>query len=212
MIDAMLRAQSAADWKVLVDHTSSHGRVVTHIRGIMLVKSVENLRKAGHFERYAAHASPALRQTIEFTLAASWVPIDVCEAHYAACDQLGLSESEIERLGEMLGEEIGASMMGLLLKSTRSAGVESTWASLKQCGRFWDRAYQGGGVTLLQAGPKDSVMEYHGISLAKSRHWRMGARAFWLGISRLAARKAYVKLVRPREADAHRIAFAGSWV
>jgi hypothetical protein len=212
MIDCMLRARAGAELKVLVDHTSSHGAAVTHMRGMLLVKSVENLRKAGLFERYAVNLTPKLREQIEFTLAASWVSVDICEAHYAACDRLALSESEIERLGEMMGEDIGGTMMSVIIKTTRGAGVESTWAALKQCGRFWDRAYQGGGVTLLQAGPKDSVMEFHGLPLAKSRHWRMGSRAFWLGLSRLTARTAYVKLVRPREPDPNRVAIAGSWV
>jgi hypothetical protein len=208
----MLQGHSAVGSKILVDHISSQGAAVTHMRGLMLVKSVENLRTAGLFERYAANLTAALREQIEFTLAASWVPIELCEAHYAACDHLGLSESEIERLGSLMADGIGGTLMSVILKSSRNAGVESAWGALKQCGRFWDRVHQGGGVTLMQAGPKDSVMEYHGIPLAKSRHWRMGARAFWLGIARLTSRTAYIKLVRPREPSSDRIAFAASWV
>jgi hypothetical protein len=202
----------AAAVTVLVDHMSSQGPKVTHMRGILLVKSVDNLRASGLFERYAAVLPPELREQVEFALAASWVSIDLCEAHYAACDRLGLSDSEVERLGGLMAQGIGNTMMSTLLKTTRQAGVESNWTALKQCGRFWDRSYLGGGVTLMQVGPKDSLMEFHGIPLAKSRHWRMGARAFWLGIAQITARSAYVRLTAPREADAQRVAFAGSWV
>jgi hypothetical protein len=208
----MLSRRSDTALSVLVDHMSSQGPRVTHMRGLLLVKSVENLRAAGLYARYAAILDPIVREQVEFSLAASWVPIDVCEQHYAACDRLGLNDSEIERLGALMAEGIGNTMMSALLKSTRAAGVESNWTALKQCGRFWDRTHIGGGVTLMQVGPKDSIMEYHGISLAKSRHWRMGARTFWLGIARLAARSAYVRLIPPREADPNRVAFSGSWV
>jgi hypothetical protein len=208
----MVTKRGGAAATVLVDHMSSQGPKVTHMRGILLVKSIENLRSAGLFERYAGTIEASLREQVEFSLASSWVPIELCEEHYAACDRLGLGDAEIERLGVLMAQEIGNTMMSVLLKSTRQAGVESNWSALKQCGRFWDRSYIGGGVTLLQAGPKDSIIEFHGISLAKSRHWRMASRAFWLGLGQITTRSAYVKLTLPREADAHRIAFAGSWV
>jgi hypothetical protein len=196
----------------LVDHTSGQGPKVTHMRGLLLMKSLENLRAAGLFERYADTLAPSLRSQVEFTLAASWAPIALCEEHYAACDRLGLGESEIEQLGTQMAESIATTMMASLLKSTRQAGLENQWTALKQCARFWDRAYLGGGVTLIQAGPKDSIMEFHGTPLAKSRHWRMGARAFWLGIGQSITRTVYIRLVSPREPDPHRIAFAASWV
>jgi hypothetical protein len=207
----MLARQNGA-LTLLVDHTSAEGPKVTHMRGILLVKSVENLRGAGLFERYARIIDPALRERVEFALASSWVPIELCEEHYAACDRLGLTDSEIERLGALMAESISNTMMSVILKATRQAGVESVWPALKQCGRFWDRSYRGGGVVLMQAGPKDSVMEFHGLSLAKSRHWRMGARAFWLAIAQVTSRTAYVRLVPPRASDPLRVAFAGSWV
>lgn len=197
---------------MIVDHTSPQGPKVTHMRGILLVKSVENLRSAGLFERYLRILDPALREQVEFALATSWIPIELCQEHYATCDRLGLSDAEIEKLGAQMAQAIGSTMLSTIIKSTRQAGVESVWPALKQCGRFWDRSYMGGGVTLMQAGPKDSVMEFHGLSLAKSRHWRMGARAFWLGIAQVTSRSAYVKLVPPRSADPLRVAFAGSWV
>jgi hypothetical protein len=207
----MLARQNGA-LTLLVDHTSAQGPKVTHMRGILLVKSIENLRAAGLFERYVSTLDSALREQVEFALATSWVPIELCAEHYAACDRLELNDSEIERLGALMAESIGKTMMSVILKATRQAGVESVWPALKQCARFWDRSYVGGGVTLMQAGPKDSVMEFHGLSLVKSRHWRMGARAFWLGIAQVTSRSAYVRLVPPRAADPLRIAFAGSWV
>jgi hypothetical protein len=86
------------------------------------------------------------------------------------------------------------------------------WTILKQNDRLWDRMYQGGGVTVIKAGPKDLILENHGISLAESRHFRAAYRAYWVALGRLSAKSVYVKLIAPREPHPHRIAFAGSWV
>ncbi len=191
---------------------SSQGPKVTHMRGLLLVKSVDNLRAAGLFERYAEGLDPTYKHQVLFTLASSWVPIEICDAHYAACDRMGLADSEIDRLGGLMSEGIAGTLMSAMLKATRRAGGESYWAALKQCGRIWDRSFLGGGVTLLQAGPKDSLLEHHGLSLVKSRYWCVAARAFWASVAEMTSRKAYVKIVPPHKPDPNSIAFAGSWV
>jgi hypothetical protein len=197
---------------LLVDHTSSHGAEVTQIRGILLVKSVENLRAAGLFERYAAQLTPSLREQVEFAIASSWIPIEVAEEHYAACDRLGLTEQEIDRLGTLMAGSIGGTLMSALIKTTRGAGLDGMWTALKQCDRLWDRRYIGGGVTVIQTGPKDLILENHGISLAKSRHWRSGLRSYWLALGKLMTNVVYITPVRARQPHPHRVALAGSWV
>ncbi|HEX6242418.1 MAG TPA: hypothetical protein VFZ61_16010 [Polyangiales bacterium] len=208
----MLSARPSGPYTVVVDHQSSHGPEVTHIRGILLVKSLENLRKAELFERYAAELSDTLRNQIEGTMATSWVPVELAEEHYAACDRLALNEPTIERLGALMAESMDSSVMSTLLKTTRQAGVESMWSALKQTDRLWDRLYQGGKTTLLQLGPKDLILEHHGISLAKSRHFRAGLRAYWVALGQMMTKVVYVKLIRPRVPHPHSIALAGSWV
>ena len=208
----MLQARPSGPSTVVVDHQSSHGPEVTHIRGIVLVKSLENLRKAELFERYAAELDSSVRAQIEGAMASSWIPVGLAEEHYAACDRLALNEATIERLGALMAESMDNTVMSTLLKTTRQAGVESMWSALKQCDRLWDRLYQGGRTTLLQLGPKDLILEHHGIPLAKSRHFRAGLRAYWVALGQMMTKVVYVKLVRPRMAHPHSIALSGSWV
>jgi hypothetical protein len=198
--------------EVVVDHVSAHGPNVTHMRGIVLVKSIENLRLAGLEERYLRELEPDLHEPMRFLIAASWVPIDLAMAHYAACDRMRLDDRATEELGSLMANSMGGTLFNSLLRTTRNAGIESLWSVLKQNDRLWDRMYQGGGVTVIKTGPKDLVLENHGISLATSRHFRAAYRAYWIGLGRLLARVAYVKLIAPREPHPHRIAFAGSWV
>ncbi len=196
---------------MLIDHVSSHGPTVSCIRGILLVKSVENLRQAGLFERYARELESGYREQLEFAIAASWLPIAVGEAHYAACDRMQLGDAEIEHLGRLMAVSMGSTLMSTLLKVTRQAGVENMWSALKQNDRIWDRMYQGGAVTLIQTGPKDLMLEHRGIPLAQSSYWRAALRAYWLALGKLMTNAVYVKQIRPRHAHPHSVAFAGSW-
>ena len=198
--------------EILVDHVSPHGPNVTHIRGIILTKSIENLVGAGLHERYLRELEPELHEPMRFVIAASWVPVDLARAHYAACDRLRLSDRTIEELGSLMAASMGSTLFASLLRAVRSAGMDNLWTALKQNDRLWDRMYQGGGVTVIKLGPKDLTLENHGISLAESRHFRAGYRAYWVALGSLFAKAAYVKFVAPREPHPHRIAISGSWV
>lgn len=196
----------------MVDHVSPHGPNVTHIRGLILTKSMENLVRAGLHERYLRELEPELHQPMRFVIASSWVPIGLARAHYVACDRMKLGDRATEELGSLMAASMSSTLFASLLRTVRSAGLDSLWTVLKQNDRLWDRMYQGGGVTVIKLGPKDLILENHGISLAESRHFRAGYRAYWSALGALVAKAAYVKLVAPREPHPHRIAIAGSWV
>jgi hypothetical protein len=198
--------------EIVVDHVSAHGPSVTHIRGLILTKSIENLTQAGLSERYLRELPSDLHETMRFVIASSWVPIELARAHYEACDRMKLGDRTTEELGELMAASMSGTLFASLLRTTRSAGMESLWTALRQNDRLWDRMYQGGGVTVIKLGPKDLILENHGISLAESRHFRAAYRAYWLALGRLFAKAVFVKLVAPREAHPHRIALAGSWV
>jgi hypothetical protein len=198
--------------EIVVDHVSPHGPNVTHMRGIVLTKSMENLVRAGLKDRYLRELDPELHEPMRFVIASSWVPIDLARAHYDACDRMRLGDRTTEELGELMAASMGGTLFASLLRATRSAGMESLWTVLKQNDRLWDRMYQGGGVTVIKHGPKDLTLENHGISLAESRHFRAAYRAYWVALGRLFAKAAYVKMVAPREPHPHRIALSGSWV
>jgi hypothetical protein len=198
--------------EIVVDHVSPHGPNVTHIRGIVLTKSMENLVRAGLKDRYLRELEPELHESMRFVIASSWVPIELARAHYGACDRMRLGDRTTDELGELMAASMGGTLFASLLRATRSAGMESLWTVLKQNDRLWDRMYQGGGVTVIKLGPKDLTLENHGISLAESRHFRAAYRAYWAALGQLFAKAAYVKIVAAREPHPHRIALSGSWV
>jgi hypothetical protein len=145
----------------------------THVRSTLIQSSVNVLRSMGYFERYRAHLDPAHVEAILQTLAPTWLPIAVGEAHYAACDALGLGPSELLRIGEIVGDRIQGTFLATLAKGARAAGV-TPWFLLAYFDRLWARLLQGGSVELSKAGPKDALIEVRSCALTRFEYFRVG--------------------------------------
>jgi hypothetical protein len=207
----MLPARANGDL-VLVDHTSPHGKTATHMRGTMLVNSIDNLRAVGVYEQYCALLPAAQRDHILFAIATSWVPMELALLHYETCEQLDLDELTRRRVAELMAERVARTFFSALLKTVRIAGVSSFILALKQNDRLYDRMYQGGRVRVLQTGPKDFVLENHGLPLVQNRYWRVAYQHYLTAVVQMFTKTAYLKQVRPEQPDPHAIAFAGCWV
>ena len=198
--------------EIVVDHVSSEGPTVTHMRGLMLVSSLANLRAAGFFPRYLDNLPPMHREGILYAIASSWVPIELVLAHYQTIDRLNLDQAQVRQLGELMARKVSESILSFALRTLRDAGVETIWKLLGQQDRIWDRMYQGGGVTVLKTGPKDVVLENHGLPLLESRYFRAAHVEYLRAVSSMFTKVVFTKQVRARVPHPHRIAIAGSWV
>jgi hypothetical protein len=198
--------------RVVCEHVHAHGPTVTHVRGMLIASARENLREIGVFDRYAQTLPGGMRDAVLYALASSWLPVEVALAHYHTCDQLELTPDQITRLGELSANRMIDTFFGRALKVAREVGAESYWALLEQNARVYDRMYQGGGVTVLQTGPKDMYLENIGQPLSTCRFWRLLYLAYMEAIGRAFAKASYVKLVKPRATSANAIAISGSWV
>lgn len=197
---------------LLVDHVSAHGPTVTHVRGTMLVNSRENLRELELYDNYVAKLPSNVRDQLLQTLASSWVPVDLAMIHYQTLDELMLDAAQITRMGERTAERVLDTFLGSALRIARDMGADSYWMLLKQNARIFERMYQGGRVVVMQTGPKDVLIENHGLPMATSRYFRTAFHAYMAAIGRAFVRVSFIKLVRPRVAHPHTIAVAGSWV
>lgn len=204
--------QTRATGRVLIDHLRAEQPNVTHVKGLVLANSLEVLKQSGHFERYRGLLAEPFHDAVLYAIAASWVPIEAAVAHYEACDQLMLSDAELEQSGTRIAQRVAETFLGTVFRTTRKAGMESFWFVVKQSDRFWERAYQGGGCTVIQTGPKDVIVEWHGLPLVKSRHFRVAQRFYTRGLASLFCSRAFVKTVPPRTPHPHRLATSISWV
>lgn len=178
----MLPRVNSARGTVVVDYRAPEGPIATHVRSTLLSSSVQTLRELGHFERYSALMPPTERELILLTLAPTWLPMSVAETHYGACEALKLADSEVERMGQAVSQRFMGTFLQTFVRSSRSVGG-SPWVPIKQYGRLWARIWQGGSVRVLEQGPKDAVIESHGLSVARGRYFSHA----YMGVIRAAA-------------------------
>jgi hypothetical protein len=196
----------------LVEYVSPYGKTVTHIRGIMFVDAIENLRAAGVLPRYESRIANRHLCAISEALATTWIPVEHVVAHYAACDELSMSDAQMNLIGARIAKRISSTFFAGLVRRARGAGVESFRFALSHNDKLAERMYMGGKVSVVVTGPKDAVVETSGLPFATSRCFRTGFVAFGEAIAATFCKAAVVRLARPRTADPHCLSLAYSWV
>ena len=198
--------------RVLIDHTSRDGPMVTHVRGIVLANSIANLRRIGVYEEYEKHIPSADLDVILSTVAASWVPVVHVVAHYRACDLLGLTRSSFDEIGAAAAERVTKTFMAGFLRRAKGWGIDGMRLSVVHLPKLNERLFKGGRCTIIELGPKEVHIERHGLPFAHCRAYREGYLAFTQAIAALFSDVVYVKPVRPRVPDDDGLAIRVSWV
>lgn len=210
----MLQAQRLRfEPEILVDYTSPEGAHVSGVRGMLLQGRLKQLRESGYWDDYLPRLSPAHRTTLLEALASAWVPVEAVAAHFAALDEMGLSEAQLIRFAEPLAATLFESLFAGVLRAVRQAGVDAgIWMGLRQGDRVWNRMYHGGGCKVIQVGPKDAIVEISGLPYARSRCFRVMHCGFLRGVIAMTAKTSVVKATPSRDARPDRLAVSISWV
>jgi hypothetical protein len=173
---------------------------VRGIRTTVIVGSFAVLRERGLFDAYAAALSPESRENLVHVVAGTWIPLELALAHYAACDSLALAPDTIAQMGRGVFDRIRGTLLGTAVRMARQAGV-TPWTVLPHLQRFWDRAYQGGGLSVTKLGPKEGRGDVIQARICESIYFRHALRGLLAGVLELFCRKAYVSLL-PVQASA----------
>jgi hypothetical protein len=162
------------------------------VRGTLLVSSRAQLRRAGLFEAYRCHLSESARTTLDGSIAASWIPIDIAHAHFAAVDALDLLESDILAFTRLAGEQQHHVFLSTALRLVRATGL-TPWTALPAFSKIWDRVFEGGALGIQQTGPKDARVIVAAHPLLRHRCHRIGARSHIELALSFCAKHAYVR-------------------
>jgi hypothetical protein len=168
---------------------------VTAVKHLVLQSSLKHLQERGHFERYKALVDPAVLERLQTGVASEWTPIDVADAHYAACDNMLLDDQEIANVGQATGDRL---QRILLVSATKKSGAaeRDVWSAGGQLHRLWGRNYQGGSLQIVKLGEKEKLLEIRGLQLNRYRYFRcaqltvMTANYEALGVRSTSARIA----------------------
>jgi hypothetical protein len=167
---------------------------VRAIRSTVIVGSYAVLKERGLFDKYAAALPPESRELLVNIVVGAWIPIDLGLAHYAACDALALPPDTIAQMGRGTFDRIRGTLLGTTVRMAREAGV-TPWTVLPHLQRFWDRAYQGGGLRITKIGPKEARGEVVQARLCDSVYFRHALRGLLVGVLELFCQKAYISIL-----------------
>jgi hypothetical protein len=74
------------------------------------------------------------------------------------------------------------------------------WTLLPHLQRFWERGYDGGGLSVARMGPKEARVELTQCSLAESRYFRNAVRGLFGTVLQLFCTRAYMQeIAGPRQ-------------
>lgn len=183
---------------------------VRSCRSTVILGSMAALREAGHFDAYQAALPPELRETLVFTVAGVWLPVEAARAHYRACDSLALSSDTQAELGQATLARTKGALLGTALRVAKDAGV-TPWSVLPHFQRFWLRGYDGGAIRVTRLGPKEAQLEVTECVLLESRYYRNALRGHTRGILDVLCRKAYLH-ERPSSGPSSSATYRAQWV
>jgi hypothetical protein len=141
------------------------------VRGSLIASSLQTLRKLDLFDRYIGHLPAERHEEVLYVLAASWVPLDIAMAHYAACDAMQLTEAELHEIGTHVSQRIMGTFLGTLIRTTTSLVASGT--VLRHYPRLWDRLLMGGSCSVHMLTPKDARIESRGVAMFRYRYFRV---------------------------------------
>ena len=170
----------------------SHGGVIRHIRSTVLCSSVTELRARGLFDRYRAIVPDAAAEQILSAVAATWMPIATAEAHFGACELLGVSGNDVFEMGRASGQRLQQSVANAFLLLARGVGV-TPLAIFPTYARVWGRHFDGGTVIVERVGPKDVVLAIREQPLMRYAYFRHGFRGMTDAVVRMFAQTVYVR-------------------
>lgn len=185
--------------RVLLDHTSPNGPVMRHVRGTLLASSLQTLRELGFYERYVKLLPVQHHEAVLFGVASTWLPLEVAEAHYGACDALELDDTEIIAVGEAVSKRLMGTFLGTLMRTGRGVGATpSPWLVLCQYHRVCERVLDGGRFMVTEVGPKDAVVQTRGLSLFRFRYFRVATLGMFRGGVGIFARSCFAREIAER--------------
>jgi len=176
----------------------------------VLLGSIASIREAGRFDDYAARLPAAHKETLLGAVAGTWIPIDVAFVHYEVCESLGLSPERQIANGRATFDKMRGIFLGTMVHMARESGV-TPWTVCPLFQRFWERGYDGGGISIVKLGPKEARMELVQFRLGDSRYYRNALRGLATGVFELFCKKAYVSETPGRRTPAS-VAFRVQWV
>lgn len=161
------------------------------VRSTLLCASIQSLRQRGLYEKYLEELDPHDRMQAQALTPGLWLPVERAVVHYLACDRLPLTKAQRIEIGGDVAQRIQQSLVSVIVRLTRESGV-TPWTVVTNAEKLRQRSWQGGGIRVSKAGPKDAVLEWTAQPCVQSVHFRLGFGGLLKALGELYARRAFV--------------------
>jgi hypothetical protein len=189
--------------ELILDYPKPLGPV-TSVRSTLITSSLTSLRIRGLFERYDALKTSRHRLELLNLVAGEWLPLDVTEAHYQACDALGLSEDEQIAIGKDVSRRLHETFLSLVVKAARGVGI-TPWTLLARCNTMQARITIGGGIRVTKLGPKAARIELAGVPHMNFPYVRYGLLGVYTAAVELLGSNVAARIVKSESSDPGRL-------
>jgi hypothetical protein len=184
--------------------------MATLARTTLLVSSLQSVRKRNLTERYMQLLPREHHAVMQSMIAGQWTPMKVAEAHYAACNGLGFSDSTAHQIGTEVGDRIQGTFLAAMVRMVGTVGA-TPWTALSHAQRLFERVFRGGGgLSVIRRGVKDARVNFVGVPLCRFPYYRSALSGVFEAAADLFCRKSYAKEA-PGSATPTSVAFQISW-
>lgn len=177
---------------------------VSAVRSTLITSSLTSLRARGLFERYDALQTSSHRTKILNVVAGEWLPLEVAQAHYRACDALGLSEGEQIAIGKDVSRRLHETFLSLIVKAARGVGM-TPWVLLAKGNMMQNRLCVGGGVRVTKLGPKSARIALAGLPHMAIPYVRHGLVGLYTAAVELLGSNVATRIVKSESSDPGRL-------
>lgn len=188
----------------------SHVAPMTHVRGTLLVASRDQIPGGGRIRPVRRGAGRGGEGQLASLIAASWVPVELAAAHFAAIDRLELPLQVIEKATGTVAAKLQGSVLRTVAKAAQASGA-TPLSVVRALGMLWGRTFRGGAVGVKQTGPKEGTVYVVASPLLASRYHRTGLRVHVQAASDLFSHRAVVREIAYKPA-AQELTLRVQWV
>jgi hypothetical protein len=162
---------------IIVPHDAKRGPL-TAVRRMLIHSSLAELQTLGVYDDYCSLMDPETLTGIKGMIGPGWIPADLAIKHYDACEQLGLSDEQVQNLGARSGENIGSALMVAGAQLPELKTEQSTWSMITAFSRMGPRMYEGSSAQYVKLSPHELQIEYVGNPLFSTSYYRNGFLGF----------------------------------
>jgi hypothetical protein len=170
-------------WEIVVPHDLERGPLVG-VRRMLVLSSIAELKDVGLYDRYCACIDGGILTRITEMIGPGWMPVELAQEHYKACDRLQLSDAQVQAMGVRAGEKMSSSLLVAGAQGAHTAGERDPWELVGAYSRMGRRIYEGSSTQYVKLGPNKLLLEHVGNPLFSIRYYRTAHASFMRGTFR----------------------------